>query len=220
MMVNSGIPPNMPLFNGTVCRQGGFDYGAFASRSFGREQVLSTVEVAPPVLLPILSRRHKSFGYLCFLNSRGEVTAYHHGQRKWQVATGASWTPRTMEDPTHKATPTLEALPLRIGAAPAALLVGGQHMAVVLSEHSHKLASLYYPSSPILPLQILDFNNDGLTDLLLVCRNGVYGYSQVRHPGGMAFSALVGCLIVAMAVIFFTQTASGKKVKRSTERAD
>lgn len=37
------------------------------------------------MLLPILSRRHKSFGYLCFLNSRGEVTAYHHGQRKWQV---------------------------------------------------------------------------------------------------------------------------------------
>lgn len=47
MMVNSGIPPNMPLFNGTVCRQGGFDYGAFASRSFGREQVRRALAVCP-----------------------------------------------------------------------------------------------------------------------------------------------------------------------------
>jgi hypothetical protein len=48
-------------------------------------QVLSTVEVAPPVLLPMISRRHKTHGYLCYLNSRGEVTAYHHGSRVWQV---------------------------------------------------------------------------------------------------------------------------------------
>lgn len=219
-MVNSGIPPLNPLFNGTICRHGGFDYTGFTSRSFGRENVLSTVEVAPPVLLPMISRRHKTHGYLCYLNSRGEVTAYHHGSRVWQVASGASWTPRTMEDPTHKVTPTLEALPLWVGAVPSTLLVGGQHMAVILSEHSHRLASLYYPSSPILPLQMMDFNNDGLTDILLVCRNGVYGYSQVRHPGGVAFSALVGCLIVAMMVVFLTQTSSGKKSKRSTERSD
>jgi hypothetical protein len=38
-MVNSGIPPLNPLFNGTICRHGGFDYTGFTSRSFGRENV-------------------------------------------------------------------------------------------------------------------------------------------------------------------------------------
>mmetsp|Transcript_9037 Transcript_9037/g.25956 ORF Transcript_9037/g.25956 Transcript_9037/m.25956 type:complete len:704 (-) Transcript_9037:142-2253(-) len=217
--VNSGVPPREPLFNGTICRQHGLDSGAFASRSFGREQVFNHVEVAPPAMLPIVSHRHPTRGYLSFLNSRGEVTTYH-GKKMWQVATGASWTVHSMDNPTHKVVPTLEALSLRPGAIPSALLAGGQHMAVVLSEHGNRLAQLYYPEIPILPLQMADFNADGLTDLILVTRGAVYGYSQVRHPGGMAFSALVGCLIVAMAVVFFTQTSGGKKTKRSTERAD
>lgn len=81
---------------------------------------------------------------------------------------------------TSQVVPTLAALPLRSRAIPSALLAGGQHMAVVLSEHGNRLAQLYFPDSPILPLQILDFNADGLNDLILVTRGGVYGYSQAR----------------------------------------
>lgn len=109
MFVNSGVPPREPLYNGTLCRHHALGDGNFASRSFGREQVrfpalcmqmsrhnmlhssshslvqvFSNVEVARPAVLPIISHRHSSRGYLCFLNSRGEVTAYH-GRKIWQV---------------------------------------------------------------------------------------------------------------------------------------
>mmetsp|Transcript_21460 Transcript_21460/g.51195 ORF Transcript_21460/g.51195 Transcript_21460/m.51195 type:complete len:700 (-) Transcript_21460:224-2323(-) len=219
--VTSGVPPKEPLFNGTLCRSSGLDNG-FGSRGFNWDPLMSSVEIAPPAMLPIPSRRHPNRGYLCFLNSRGEVTAYH-GKKVWQISTGASWSPqmpRAHWDTTLPAVPTMEALALRAGGPPSAILAGGEHMAIVLSEHAHRLAHIYLPDRPVVPLQIADFNGDGLNDIILMSQGAVYGYAQVRHPGGMAFSALVGCLIVAMAVVFFTQTSKGKKVKRSTERAD
>lgn len=48
--------------------------------------------------------------------------------------------------------------------------------------------------------------------------------SQVRHPGGVPFAVLIACLIVAMAVVYFTQQVgpSGGNAKegRSTDRVD
>lgn len=45
---------------------------------------------------------------------------------------------------------------------------------------------------------------------------------QVRQPGGMPFAVLVACLMVAMAVVFFTQQAEPSRAKkgRSTDRVD
>ena len=45
----------------------------------------------------------------------------------------------------------------------------------------------------------------------------------MRQPGGMPFAVLVACLMVAMAVVFFTQQAgapSRAKKGRSTDRVD
>lgn len=35
-------------------------------------------------------------------------------------------------------------------------------------------------AAPVLPLQLADFNGDGLTDLILVSSSGLYGWAQVR----------------------------------------
>jgi hypothetical protein len=35
-------------------------------------------------------------------------------------------------------------------------------------------------ASPVLPLQLADFNGDGLTDLILVSSSGLYGWAQAR----------------------------------------
>ena len=51
----------------------------------------------------------------------------------------------------------------------------------------------------------MDFNGDGLTDLILVSRDAVFGYAQVQHPGSLPFSALIAILIVTMAVTIFTE---------------
>ena len=106
---------------------------------------------------------------------------------------------------------------------------------------------------PALPLQVVDFNFDRFNDIILVARDGIYGYvqvrgdstepdmgkfecktlpscsfnldsgsAQVRSVGGVPFSALIACVIVACVVIYTTQQApTGKRKKgRSTDRID
>lgn len=75
--------------------------------------------------------------------------------------------------------------------------------------------------APRLPLQIADFNADGLTDVILVTHDGVFGYAQVRRPGGVPFSALLALLIIAMVFVYVTHQASPTAKKgRSTDRVD
>lgn len=71
-------------------------------------------------------------------------------------------------------------------------------------------------------MQAADFNGDGLTDLILTSHDGVFGYAQVRRPGGVPFSALLALLIIAMAVVYITHQAGPKVAKkgRSTDRTD
>jgi hypothetical protein len=67
---------------------------------------------------------------------------------------------------------------------------------------------------------------DGYTDIILVTDSAMYAWTQVRTPGGVSISALVGGLIVVMLVILVTQhqlgsdTASAVAKGRSTDRVD
>ncbi|KAE8675751.1 protein SHI RELATED SEQUENCE 1-like isoform X1 [Hibiscus syriacus] len=58
-----------------------------------------------------------------------------------------------------------------------------------------------------------DFSNEGLSDLIVVTSNGVYGFVQRRQPGALFFSTLVGCLLLVMGVIFVTQYLNSIKGK-------
>ncbi|EIE27009.1 hypothetical protein COCSUDRAFT_83568 [Coccomyxa subellipsoidea C-169] len=234
-VAKSGIPPREPLFNATICRFPG-QWGAESSArafSFGTDGGVVPLEVAPPAFLPVPGPRglyQQGHGLAAFLNSRGEVTAYNaHGERLWQHAMGLAWSNRRPGglgggNAARRVAPTLEALPLRAGAIPAAILASGSWSAVVLSEHGNRLETLQFPALPALPLQILDFNGDGLNDIVLVSHDGLYGWAQVRHPGGVPFAVLIACLIVAMAVVYFTQQAGPERGRtkkgRSTDRVD
>lgn len=78
---------------------------------------------------------------------------------------------------------------------------------------------------PTVPLQVADFNSDGNNDLILLSRDGVYAFVQVRHIGGLPFTTLIGILLVAMAAVYITQIQPqgkqpGKSKGRSTDRVD
>lgn len=76
--------------------------------------------------------------------------------------------------------------------------------------------------APRLPLEAVDFNADGLTDVILCTHNGIFGYAQIRRPGGVPFSALLALLIVAMVFVYVTHQTSPTVAKkgRSTDRVD
>ncbi|KAK9789953.1 hypothetical protein WJX73_002050 [Symbiochloris irregularis] len=227
---SSGIPPREPLFNGSICRPASL---AFLHSGLARGRDLAdAVQVTAPVLLPIPGPHghyRAGLGMAVFLNSRGEVTAYHPlGHQAWQVATAASWHALSMEGLTGgpaEQVPTLAAVALRLGQPPTAVLVAGGHSAVLLSEHGHELHSIVLPATPTAPLQVVDFNGDYANDVIVAVKGGLFGYVQVRHPGGVPFSMLVVCLIAAMVIVYISQRerpAHGGRPKkgRSTERMD
>lgn len=109
--------------------------------------------------------------------------------------------------------PTLKAFSLRVHDNQQMILAGGDQEAVVISPGGSILTSIDLPAPPTHALVCEDFSNDGLTDVILMTSNGVYGFVQTRQPGALFFSTLVGCLIVVMGVIFVTQHLNSVKAK-------
>lgn len=142
-----------------------------------------------------------------------QVTSYspglhgHDAVWNWQLLTGATWSnlpsPSGMTEST--VVPTLKPFPLRQHDTQALILAAGDQEAVVLSPGGSILTTFDLPAPPTHALVTDDFSNDGLTDLILVTSNGVYGFVQTRQPGALFFSTLVGCLIIVMGVLFISQ---------------
>ena len=151
-----------------------------------------------------------------------QVTSYspglhsHDAVWQWQLLTGASWSnlpsPSGMME-AGMVVPTLKAFSLRAHDNQEFILAGGDQEVAVLSPGGSLLSSIMLPSPPTHALICEDFSNDGLTDLILVTSNGVYGFVQTRHPGALFFSMLVGCLIIVMGVIFVSQHLNSIKGK-------
>ena len=208
-----------------------------------RAQRVGIVEVAPAAALPVPGRRgHYSAvaarqkSNAVFFTSRGELTAYSSaGDLLWQVFTGVDWPPAAQvggedadgeesADAEQGAAPTLVPLSLRRHAIPSAILAAGPDEVTVVSEHGHELESFALPAPPVQPLAAVDFDLDGYTDVILTTADGMYAWAQVRKPGAVPFSALVGGLVVTMLAVFVTQQGfmkqAGKPKGRSTDRID
>ncbi|KAG2263450.1 hypothetical protein Bca52824_070529 [Brassica carinata] len=187
-------------------------YGEF-SRNFAQARDTSSLEIATPILIPRddgHKHRRGSHGDVIFLTNRGEVTSYTpdmHGREplwQWQLQTEATWS--NIPSPSGLT---------ESGTVPM-ILAGGDQAAVIISPGGSVLASIELPSQPTHALITDDFSNDGLTDVIVMTSNGIYGFVQTRQPGALFFSSLVGCILVVMAVIFVTQHLNSVKVTRPT----
>lgn len=154
--------------------------------------------------------------YIAQVTSYTPGTHGHDAVWQWHLSTGATWSnlpsPSGMME-AGTTVPTLKAFPLRVNENREVILAAGEQEAIVISPGGSVLAMVDIPAAPTHALITEDFSNDGLTDLILVTSNGVYGFVQTRQPGALFFSTLVGCLILVMGVIFVTQHLNSEKGK-------
>ncbi|CAI0392947.1 unnamed protein product [Linum tenue] len=226
-VATSGVPVREQLFNVSICHHtllNLFQHGEF-SRSFGHTTDVSSLEVAAPILIP-RSDGHKhrkgSHGDVIFLTNRGEVTSYapglhgHDAIWQWQLMTYATWSnlpsPSGMME-SGTVVPTLKAFQLRAHDTQQMILAAGDQEAAVISPGGSIKTKVELPAAPTHAIIAEDFSNDGLTDLIVVTSNGVYGFVQTRTPGALFFSTLVGCLLIVMGIIFVTQHLNSMKGK-------
>ncbi|KAJ0248883.1 FG-GAP repeat-containing protein [Hirschfeldia incana] len=228
-VATSGVPVREQLFNVSICHHAPFNfmhYGEF-SRNFAQARDTSSLEIATPILIPRDDghKHRRSHGDVIFLTNRGEVTSYTpdvHGREplwQWQLQTEATWSnlpsPSGLTE-SGSVVPTLKPFSLRVHDNQPMVLAGGDQAAVIISPGGSVLASIELPSQPTHALITDDFSNDGLTDVIVMTSNGIYGFVQTRQPGALFFSSLVGCILVVMAVIFVTQHLNSVKVTRPT----
>ncbi|KAK7406758.1 hypothetical protein VNO78_08389 [Psophocarpus tetragonolobus] len=226
-VATSGVPIREQLFNVSICHYSHFNLFQHGElyRSYSQGSDIASLEVATPIIIP-RSDGHKhrkgSHGDVIFLTNRGEITSYspglhgHDAVWQWHQSTGVTWS--NLPSPSGMmegglVIPTLKPLSLRLHDNQEMILAAGEQEAVVISPGGSLLATIELPGSPTHVLITEDFSNDGLTDLILVTSNGVYGFVQTRQPGALFFSMLVGCLIVVMGVIFVTQHLNSTKEK-------
>ncbi|KAL2348565.1 hypothetical protein Fmac_002565 [Flemingia macrophylla] len=226
-IATSGVPIKEQLFNVSICHYTHFNLFQHGElyRSYNQGSDIASLEVATPILIPRSDgHRHRkgSHGDVIFLTNRGEITSYSPGLHghdaiwQWQQSTGITWS--NLPSPSGmmeggQVIPTLKPLSLRLHDNQEMILAAGEQEAVVISPGGSMLATIELPAPPTHVLICEDFSNDGLTDLILVTSNGVYGFVQTRQPGALFFSMLVGCLIVVMGVIFVTQHLNSTKGK-------
>ncbi|KAJ0968484.1 hypothetical protein J5N97_025401 [Dioscorea zingiberensis] len=217
-VATSGVPVREQLFNASICHHthfGFFHHGDFA-RNFGRNVDAGLLEVASPILIHTddgPKHRKRSHGDVVFLTNRGEVTSYspslhgHDAIWRWQLLTGATWSNLPSPSGMMEAmvVPTLKAFSLGKYSKQEVIIAAGDQEAVVISPGGSILTTFDLPSPPTHTLILEDFSGDGLTDIIVVSSSGTYGYVQMRQPGALFFSTLVGCLIVIIAVIFVSQ---------------
>ena len=225
-LVTAG-PSAHQVFNASICRH----QRVTGSR---RSINLGELQIPMPGLLPLSSHRissnpnhnfrHRKYE-LIYLNSYGEVTCLgHHGHRKWSVQAGSGWANLHSMSDVEALVPTIKSMELRQNGHNYVILSAGSYSANILSPHGKKLATIDFPESPNQSLQIMDFNADGLNDIVLCTSDGYYGYAQVRHFSTVPFSGLLACLIIAMVSVYISLHGGpgGKKVKtvRGTESVD
>lgn len=120
--------------------------------------------------------------------------------------------------------PTFRPFSFHKHGIPSGILASGSRTATVLSERGNEIWTGTLPHPPIQQLVQVDFNMDGYMDIVLVSRHGLYGWMQVRSPGGISVSALVGGLIVVLLVVLISQnqfeTDGTRRKGRSTDRVD
>jgi hypothetical protein len=94
-----------------------------------------------------------------------------------QQPLGLTWTNAGAPNGRKRVWPTLEALPLRAGSIPAAILVAGAASAIVLSEHGNRLDMLHFPVRADLQ-HLINFGG-----FLGYSRLGVFNSSLLRGRG-------------------------------------
>ncbi|CAN6976918.1 unnamed protein product, partial [Brassica rapa subsp. trilocularis] len=182
-VATSGVPVREQLFNVSICHHTVFNSMHYRehSRNFVDTSNTSSLEISTPILIP----------------RRGS-----HGDKK------ATWShlpsPSGLTE-SGTGVPTLKPFLLRIHDNHPMILARGDQAAVILSLGGSVLASIDLPFQPTHAVIADDFSNDGLTDVIVMTSNGIYGFVQTRQPRALFLSSLVGYLLVVMTVIFIAQ---------------
>ena len=93
-------------------------------------------------------------------------------------------------------------------AHPFVLAVGQRVISVLSSDNGHVAATVDLPNPPYAPVQVVDFNGDGVNDLVIVSKDAIYGYTGHVHTSGAVIPMLMTLMLALVASLFVAKELS------------
>lgn len=190
----AGVPAKEELFSAPLCEHAGANH----------------IEGAPLLVLP----HGKKQDIVASVNT-GEITRWASSGRRvwhWQYAFG------TWNDPSLVLLERLQA-PTVVASARPMVWAGEESVAIVSAATGEILSAAPFPQASELRPQLVDFNGDGISDIVVVTGNAIWGYGvQVDTTGSVPYRIGYGLLLMGLMLALLRNQMGPRPGKRSTDR--
>jgi tetrahydromethanopterin S-methyltransferase subunit B len=223
----SGMPAREELFSTPLCGTSGNKLNANGDNNM--EHPWTPVHAAPPLVVESMYQQHRHREKdVIFAMSNGVVSRVRGGtgRRQWKLngKTAENFPTWGRWESTH----TVSFTRLQVDdyeVAPSArplLLVGESSMAVLSATSASVLASANVPQRSLTRPVLADVSGDGVTDVMVITADAVWGYQVlVRTGASIFFRILVGLLMMGILLALLRNRYGGTSIrdryKRSTD---
>jgi hypothetical protein len=203
-MVVSGLPAKAQLFNGTICNTRHDMNDPFPHNN--PYNVPNEVSAASPIILRTIDPKtlleSKVRNIIIAVNT-GHVTCYSgKGIQKWHIRGAPVWSIDSEGFTVLFDIDAIRALDLgKHDNVHAQMLIAGDSSMALLSRNGEILAKADIPRKPILKPVIGDFDNDGVTDIIIVTEDSILGYKLKIAPATrLMLISIIGLMVITILV--------------------
>ena len=207
IMVISGLPATHQLFNGTVCKKGHslhdpMNLHARRGRPGELPSHPDTISAAPPLIMRTHSERsiiESHIKNIVIAINAGVVTSYTgQGEFRFQVTGAPTWEegfPHVSAQAFDTDADRAYEMGLHDNMHSDILIMGDSALGLV-STDGYLLSNVAIPKPPITKPAVGDFDNDGVTDVIIVTSDAILGYRLEVQVGsrGLLIAVVLLCL--------------------------
>ncbi|KAL9647667.1 hypothetical protein ABK040_015156 [Willaertia magna] len=186
------------------------------------EVLANEMDVVAPTYLEHFTLENKPYNRgndLLFLTSTGLVTCITFDRKlskngiprfriKWQSLTQSNFRRERLlieiGEESESFFPEIISYSLRKFETHSFSLAVGEKRITVLDLFGNIQQVIELPSSSISPIQMVDINNDGILDIIVTTKYGVYGYAVRVHTGMSVLSFLVISLFIVVGLLYLS----------------
>jgi hypothetical protein len=214
LLALSGFPSREELFSANLCGWWLLSKGL---------QPDTKLVAAPPLLVEPTDDGRNGWDIIAAVNI-GKVSRFHGstGRQQW-IVSGNHHSEKVGNSIPHWDNIELAVLsrvdaPNAIPANRPIVLAGQDGLAILSAQSGKILASASFPQPSIRRPILVDFNGDGITDVLVQTKDAIWGFKIVVRTGSSVFlRILVGLLLMSLLLALLRNRFGPHPGKRSTD---
>jgi hypothetical protein len=138
--------------------------------------------------------------------SAGEAGVIMHSQEEKEARTPTHYPHLAAYHFRHRRHEVLSEQTSHEGNDPIVLAVGDEHLVAINAKSGIKQAVVQLPHPPTAPVIVGDFNGDGLNDIIIVTKYGLYGLLVSHKVSGSIVTMLMLLMVLMLVMLYASQS--------------